>query len=342
MKKRIFYGSGLLILIIIFSFFAYKFKKYNNNKISIIIPVYNASKYLSVCLDSVMNQTYKDLEIICVNDGSTDNSLDILQNYSSMDNRIVVLNQENSGVSTARNAGLKIATGKYIEFIDSDDLINSKTCESLFNEAEFYNADIIRFKKEEFYNDIPPDVNRDLTCNMDNAEFYIHSEYDNPFDSNDDCNVVLNKFYKKSFLTDNNLFFDERVRLGEDSLFCWDSFILNSTVVIDKNLYYYHRKDIPTSLMGSSSSQKWFDNRMRMITHLIERKNNFKFPGYQLWIIGWSIEYTMEIFDFGTQQVKSDNAKLFFNTIEKFLIDEDISLPLEYSQKIEKIKSLIY
>jgi len=93
------------------------------NKISIIVPVYNTAKYLPDCLDSIINQTYRNLEIILVNDGSTDNSPTIIKQYAEKDNRIIVINQENSGQSVARNVGITKATGDYISFIDSDDKI---------------------------------------------------------------------------------------------------------------------------------------------------------------------------------------------------------------------------
>jgi glycosyltransferase involved in cell wall biosynthesis len=89
--------------------------------ISIIIPVYNAEKYLNKCLESVINQTLKDIEIICINDGSTDNSLDILQKYAKQDNRFIIINQDSSGAGVARNAGLDKAQGEYLAFLDSDD-----------------------------------------------------------------------------------------------------------------------------------------------------------------------------------------------------------------------------
>ena len=92
-------------------------------KVSVIIPVYNVEKYLRECLDSVVNQTIKDIEIICVNDGSTDGSLDILNEYCSNDDRFVIINQENQGLSVARNNGLNSASGDYIAFIDSDDYL---------------------------------------------------------------------------------------------------------------------------------------------------------------------------------------------------------------------------
>lgn len=112
-------------------------------KISVIITVYNVEKYLSRCLDSVVNQTFKDLEIICVNDGSTDNSAEILDRYASKDKRIIIINQKNGGLSAARNTGLRHASGQYIGFVDSDDWIDIDYYECLIGLAEKNNADIV-------------------------------------------------------------------------------------------------------------------------------------------------------------------------------------------------------
>ena len=101
-------------------------------KISIIVPVYNTEPYLEQCLDSIINQTLEDIEIICVNDGSTDNSLSVLEEYASKDNRIKIINQENEGPGFARNNGLKSVNGEYVLFVDSDDWIELNTCEALY------------------------------------------------------------------------------------------------------------------------------------------------------------------------------------------------------------------
>ena len=98
-------------------------------KISVIIPVYNVEKYLGQCLDSVVNQTFKDIEIICIDDGSTDSSLDILKKYAQIDSRIIIINSENNGVSEARNKGIERAKGDYIYFIDGDDYIDQQCLE---------------------------------------------------------------------------------------------------------------------------------------------------------------------------------------------------------------------
>ena len=114
-----------------------------NSLISVIVPVYNVEKYLKRCLDSIINQTYDKLEIICVNDGSTDNSLEILKGYKVKDSRIKIITQENQGLSEARNAGLKIASGEYISFIDSDDWIDGYYYESMIAKIYSSNADIV-------------------------------------------------------------------------------------------------------------------------------------------------------------------------------------------------------
>ena len=101
-------------------------------KISIIIPVYNVEKYLSRCLESVINQSYKNIEIIIVNDGSTDNSFDICNKYKKKDKRVILIDQNNQGLSGARNTGLKHATGEYICFIDSDDYVEKDYVEYLY------------------------------------------------------------------------------------------------------------------------------------------------------------------------------------------------------------------
>ena len=105
----------------------------DNDKVSIIVPVYNAEKYLIRCVDSIINQTYKNLEIILINDGSIDNSLEIMKKYKVIDNRIIIIDKKNEGVSIARNVGIKSSSGKYICFVDSDDYIENNMIQILDN-----------------------------------------------------------------------------------------------------------------------------------------------------------------------------------------------------------------
>lgn len=112
------------------------------DKISIVVPIYNVEKYLDQCVKSIINQTYKNLEIILVNDGSIDNSGKICDKYKRQDNRVIVIHKENGGSSDARNVGIQIATGKYIGFVDSDDYIEKDMYEFLYNNMINENADI--------------------------------------------------------------------------------------------------------------------------------------------------------------------------------------------------------
>ena len=111
--------------------------------ISLIIPVYNVENYLRQCLDSIINQTLKEIEIICINDGSTDSSKQILEEYALKDERIKIINQKNKGAGAARNSGIDAATGEYIGFVDSDDWVNLDAFEKLYNKITRENVDIV-------------------------------------------------------------------------------------------------------------------------------------------------------------------------------------------------------
>ncbi len=115
-------------------------------KISIIVPVYNVENYLKKCLDSIVNQTFKDIEIILINDGSTDNSLNICKEYAKKDHRIRLINKPNGGLSSARNVGIDLSTGEYLGFVDSDDWIALNMYEKLYNLCKIFNADISQCK----------------------------------------------------------------------------------------------------------------------------------------------------------------------------------------------------
>ena len=123
-------------------------------KISVVVPVYNVEKYLKECIDSIINQTLEDIEIICVNDGSTDSSLEILNNFAEQDNRIKVITQSNQGLSAARNTGIKYANGEYISFIDSDDYIDTSLYETL---VKYLPAEMICFNAQAFGDNFIPE-----------------------------------------------------------------------------------------------------------------------------------------------------------------------------------------
>lgn len=184
-------------------------------KVSIIIPVYNSEKYLARCLDSAINQTLKEIEIICVNDGSTDNSLKILQDYQLKDIRIKILSKRNEGAGIARNHGMLQAKGEYIGFIDSDDYVDIKYFEELYSYANQY--DLIRGIRV--------------------------IDKDNKHDKNE-YGCIIPSIIKREFLNKYNLKFPGKREAGEDSTF--KRWIYNHTKNIfecpDNNIYYHYMR----------------------------------------------------------------------------------------------------
>ena len=143
-------------------------------EISVIVPIYNVEKYLEKCLDTIINQTFKDIEIICVNDGSVDCSRNILEEYKNKDSRIKIVDKENGGLSSARNAGLKIATGKFISFIDSDDWVSSTFLEKLYKNITSYDTDISICAVHQF--------DEKTRSNDDTVPYFTLEHFDNSFD----------------------------------------------------------------------------------------------------------------------------------------------------------------
>ena len=186
-------------------------------KISIIIPIYNSEKYLHKCLDSVVNQTFKDIEIICVDDGSPDNSGMICDDYSQKDSRIKVIHQTNSGIGSARNRGLEIARGKYIQFLDADDSYQPNCCKEMYNIMEKYTVDVGIYNTNIIY--------EYFSHLKDNDEKYFSPKFKefnnltpdmiNKIDVN-----CWNKIFRKSFLDKNNIKFPEKLHY-EDVAFYW-------------------------------------------------------------------------------------------------------------------------
>lgn len=221
-------------------------------KISIIIPVYNVEKYLETCINSILHQTYKNLEIIFVNDGSKDNSLKILKKYKKIDKRIVVIDQQNGGLSNARNSGLKVFTGEYVTFIDSDDYITNEHIETLYNNIIESDADlsITQFKK--IYENKPvKNINESNKVKVITQEKMLDLIF-----SNDDLSFgVWNKLYKASII--KNQFFDEQILFQEDLPFIYNYVTKCSSVCYStKQTYMYLQRN--GSILRSFNAKKYF------------------------------------------------------------------------------------
>ncbi len=226
-------------------------------KISVIIPVYNVEKYLGECLDSVVNQSFKDIEIICVDDGSTDKSLEILQEYKRKDDRFVILQQRHAGAGAARNHGLKLAEGKYIQFLDSDDYFEPTLLEELYTRAEKFNSDltVCSSRKVDDERNITETGSPNFPINIDKVPMeQVFSRQD--FKDEIFClliPVVWNKLIKKSFLEENHLEFPQ-LTIYEDIAFMHSVVACaNRIVTFNKELINY-RFNRPGSLVSTRSS----------------------------------------------------------------------------------------
>lgn len=199
--------------------------------ISIIVPVYNSEKYLRRCFDSIINQSYKDIEIIVIDDGSTDSSDKICKEYALIDNRINIVTMKNSGVSNARNKGLDMAKGEYIAFIDSDDTIDEKFIETMYNYCQKYNSKLCAVNVNYCYNDR---VRRPLhmeTELINKEEYYRLLLYNVK-------GFVCNKLYHRSLI--NNIRFDNEISICEDLLFNIKiASSIENVIVVNEYLYNY-------------------------------------------------------------------------------------------------------
>ncbi|MDQ0242561.1 glycosyltransferase involved in cell wall biosynthesis [Bacillus fengqiuensis] len=225
----------------------------HNEKISVIIPVYNVEPYLERCLNTICGQSYKNLEIILVDDGSSDSSLLICKKFSHIDSRIKVIHQSNQGVSAARNKGLDEATGNYIAFVDSDDYIHPEMYERLYSLLKKHDADMsacfIRGCWDSNYTEPPRD---DIAIRVYDKFGAIKTVFDPKYEINGVGVVVTNRLYKKNLF--NNLLFSTRFKRGEDEqIICYLMKRVSKFVITDERLYYYFNR--PESLVHRKSTE---------------------------------------------------------------------------------------
>lgn len=222
--------------------------------ISLIIPLYNAEKYLRPCLDSVKNQTFTDMEVICVNDGSTDTTADIVNEYVAADARFRLIEQKNAGCSMARNHGLKSAVAPYVALLDQDDVLHPQAMDVLYSLITKYNADIAEFTNETVPDDFvmknPPHYELDKIP----AEFSpdaFHFWFRNPRGGSV---LVWNRLYKKDAIA--GIEFPKDIQPAEDTIFTLKAmFHVLSIVHTDTRLLYY--RDSTTSVMNQGKTDKY-------------------------------------------------------------------------------------
>ncbi|KAG4097251.1 nucleotide-diphospho-sugar transferase [Neocallimastix lanati (nom. inval.)] len=210
--------------------------------LSIIVPVYNTGPFLDRCIKSILNQTFKDYELIFVDDASTDNSLDILKKYKEIDNRIKIIHLEiNKGVSGARNTGMDNSEGEFIGFVDSDDYIDKRFYESLMKNS--YDNDIVIGHKVWSTNSI------DYNEKCKNSAIWN----------------VYEKIWRKTFLKNNNIRFNEKIKRNEDVEFNKLAFKFNPKILNlpDKGIYYYNKKRTGSNMNISKEQLSNFEKQIK-------------------------------------------------------------------------------
>lgn len=223
-------------------------------KVSIIVPVYNTEKYLPKCLMSLVKQTLKEIVIIIVNDGSTDDSSSIISIFENSDSRIKVINQENKLQGAARNRGTEIATGEYIGFVDSDDWIDLDYFEKLYNTAKKYDSDIALGTNVRIGNG-----KTKKRLNIESVQFVSSLQ-----DKFDVCNLYkdacpVNKIYRLEYIKANNITWPEGVYC-EDKMFSTKAvYYANGIVTVPNTYYYYFRR--PDSTVNSKHTNKRINDR---------------------------------------------------------------------------------
>lgn len=209
------------------------------NMISIIVPVYNVEKYLPYCIESLLSQTFRTIEVILVDDGSTDNSGNICDEYKLKDDRIVVIHKINSGVVAARIEGLKIAQGKYITFVDGDDYVDKNMCAVLYDNMELFELDSCLFNeaiiaKEKIL----------YTGNKYNIDNLSEYEYIYDFTSKNTLVIgsVCGGIYRKNILLGTYKFIDNRLYFGEDLLWQYAALFTSKKIKVIDDILYFYRK----------------------------------------------------------------------------------------------------
>lgn len=291
-----------------------------NIKLSIIVPVYNTEPYLCECLDSIINQTIENTEIICVNDGSTDNSLEILERYAKMDSRIKIFTIENSGSSIARNYGMSHAKGEYVGFVDSDDYIDLEMFEKLYAKSKAKNLDICMCKISTF-EDGTDIVN-------DNVWYFALNDFNNlkedVFTHKDTkefiCGIAVtpfNKIYKRSFIEKNNIEFPKNI-IFEDEVFFYDCYLRAKRVSIVKENLYYYRRNREGSIVEQTDDKDFSDmvKIFKLIRDIFIETDNYEeyktilsnhFISVEIWRYGLTSQKYRESF---FKELKEDTSKV--------------------------------
>ena len=308
-------------------------------KLSIIVPIYNVEKYLPRCIESILNQTFREFELILINDGSTDNCKEICEKYKKIDSRIIVVNKKNGGVSSARNFGIDISRGEYIGFVDPDDFIDANMYEILFNTANSYNSDMVIC---DYYKVSEYDIKKYEEIQLNNKGIIV--ENINNIDAieriltvGEKFIVPWNKIYKRRLF--ENLRYNEGMIYEDEFLAYRILYRCNKVSIINSSLYYYVQRK--GSIVNSTFSSKKFDKvyaikdrvdflKDKGIVNLIDKAEK-SFIDYFVWnyFIGYQ---RLENIGYELKKLKKEFNNIFYRILDNKLISikEKLTLCILY------------
>lgn len=217
-----------------------------NQTISVIVPVYNVASYLPQCVESILSQDYRDLEVILIDDGSTDRSGEICDRYAAADSRVRVIHQKNGGGAAAKNAGLRIASGEYLSFVDSDDYLEPNVYGMMLETLLTHQADAVQFSFREVY--------RSRTAEQLVAGEVLEGEsYLLLFPKDFTCALLWNKLYRRALF--DGVFFEEGHKI-DDEYFTYQGFLKPRKVVRDSRIVYNYRKRASSVMRSPESAER--------------------------------------------------------------------------------------
>lgn len=309
------------------------------NKVSIIIPVYNCEKFLDKCLDSLINQTYNDIEIILVNDGSTDRSLEICRKYEKKDTRVKVIDQKNGGVSSARNSGLAEATGEYILFVDGDDYIEYNCIEKSMDLILEKELDILKFS---FLKELSKKITKKYTFSVELntkilKEEYTKKLYKYMFSTNDFCNTT-NAIIKRNIIKDTK--FPLNRLIGEDYWFFVQCLNNSNNIYFINDAFYHYivNADSATHIFNEEKNAKKLADSIFVNTEIRNDLLSRKYDDYQSYIdkCNYNIFSNLQVC------ILNANYKKFKEYIDRIKNDEYLSSKIiEFEEYLSKEVKLL-
>lgn len=280
--------------------------------LSIIVPVYNGENFIEDCIDSIINQTLKDIEILIINDGSKDNTLNIIESIAKSDSRIKILNQKNSGVSAARNNGISKSRGKYITFVDADDYIDKTMYEKMYKKAEEFNSDIVICNVNDVLNG-----NKKVSLNLNEGIIDIRKLTESEFLSNEYFKLgtaVWHKIFKRNLIKENKIkFINYSEVASEDTLFNYEAMLKAKRLYcIEEALYDYKINE--NSLTKSKSAKENMIKRCMNTVNIMSdflSKNKIEGENFIDYITYWEFINALSYVD----ELK---VKLLVNSIKEY------------------------